>query len=113
MSLQNLNKRPFATIDLTGDLDDNFTVAQRKHAKTNAKTRAAQPSNYLAPSSGSSSVGTGSYGYGSLPARSQASQFRYDEDGGNELVDDEDERYDDLNRYVLYGGYIAFPHFTH
>jgi hypothetical protein len=36
------------------------------------------------------------------PARSQASQFRRDEDGGNELVEDDD-RYDDMDQYVLYG----------
>jgi SWI/SNF-related matrix-associated actin-dependent regulator of chromatin subfamily A3 len=37
-----------------------------------------------------------------VPARSQASQFRHDEDGGNELVES-DARYDDMDNYVLYG----------
>jgi hypothetical protein len=105
MASQNSKKRSFPNIDLTGDSDDDFAVPSRKQVKSSATGQASRPSSNLPPSSGSSSVGYGLYGNGNgnISARSQASQFRYDEDGGNELVDEADERFDDLTRYVLYG----------
>jgi hypothetical protein len=84
MSFPNRNKRPIDTIDLTGDDDDD-----------------ERPTASKAPKYSSSSL--------LAPPRSQASQFRFDEDGGNELVDELDasQIYGDssYSSYELYGEY--------
>jgi hypothetical protein len=83
MSFPNRNKRPIDTIDLTGDDDDDGPTASK------------------APKRSSSSL--------TVPPRSQASQFRFDEDGGNELVEELDasQNYGDpsYSSYELYGKY--------
>ena len=106
-------KRPIAATGLTRDSNggESHAPAQppAKQVKFNnadsALTRAPPHSYGTPPSSGSSSI----QGYGGVqgsfdgaPARSQASQFRQDEDGGNDLIDNE-ERFEDLDNFVLYG----------
>jgi SWI/SNF-related matrix-associated actin-dependent regulator of chromatin subfamily A3 len=103
MASQKSRKRPIVAVDLTGDSDEEFAIPQRKQIKKSSQKQHAPPSSWVPASSGSSSVGPGSNGYGSLPAGSKASEFRYDEDGGNELVDDDVDAYDVLTRYALYG----------
>lgn len=101
MPSQASKKRTIQTVDLTGDSDTENVQPASKHVKFDAP----KYSGYVPPSSGSSSMGPGSrnLSQSNAPARSQASQYRYEEDGGNELVDDEEDRYEDLSRYVLYG----------
>ncbi|KIW01676.1 uncharacterized protein PV09_06859 [Verruconis gallopava] len=106
----NSRKRAVPIIDLTGDSDYDFDI-QRRPSKHLRENTGSFPSSQTSYSSGSSSASFGfsqthsqfSQGQLELPARSQASQFRQDEDGGNELVDEDDARYEDVDRYVLYG----------
>jgi hypothetical protein len=79
------NKRP---IDLTGDDDVSSTASRPLKAP---RVGGDPPS--------------------STPARSQASQLRYEEDGGNELADELDasQRYDaSFANYELYGEDLVY-----
>lgn len=97
MSKSRNNKRPVETIDLTGSSplerpakSPRFNGVPGVPIRDNLlRTQAG-----LAPSSSPSQ-----------PPQSQASQFRNEEDGGNELVDDFDMYYGDpaTASYELYG----------
>lgn len=108
MAPQNQRKRPIATVDLTGDSDDDFDARQRKQARTQSRQLPTPTSSWATPSSEYSPFNIGPNGQqGSsqnVPARSQASQFRHDEDGGNEVIEGDD-HYDDVDNFVLYGAY--------
>jgi len=106
MAFQRPKKRGFDVIDLTGD-DDVVTPTAPKPSKvprTNAFLIAAPYHG------GSSHFSTSS---SKAPSRSQASQFRYEENGGNELVDEIDasQNYGDPSfiSYELYGEAILNP----
>jgi hypothetical protein len=107
MATQNGRKRPIATIDLTASSDDDITDRQRKQARTQTRQLPTPTSSYaISPAEYNSftpsSSGQLASSQANVLARSQASQFRHDEDGGNELVEG-DVRYDDVENYVLYG----------
>ena len=78
-------KRKIEAIDLTGsDSEDRFDVPARK------LTKALKPSSQ----------------YNAVPVRSEGSLMRWEEDGGNEMVDeiDQSQGYDDRSEnYELYG----------
>jgi hypothetical protein len=88
--MQKRKKRALETIDLTGS-DDDFTNQDprpRKVSKNHDMT--------------------------AVPPRSEASQFRYEEDGGNDLVDeiDQSQDYGDASfaSFELYGAVISQTH---
>lgn len=84
-------KRSHDTIDLTGSPPPPTKSARHGNAPAGNSRR-----DQLRIEGSSSQAG---------PAQSQASQFRHEEDGGNELVDDIDAFYgDDIDcMYELYG----------
>lgn len=100
MSSSNGKKRSHDTIDLTGSSPPpphRPTKSSRHENGTPGNSRRDQ----LRAEGSSSQAG---------PAQSQASQYRHEEDGGNELVDDIDAFYgDDIDcLYELYGRFIAW-----
>jgi hypothetical protein len=96
MPLPNSNKRVIDTIDLTGDDDVRPTVS--KAARIGNSSFKAPARTHPNQSNGRAVVS---------PLRSQASQYRVDEDGGNELIDELDasQNYGDpsYSSYELYG----------
>jgi hypothetical protein len=87
-------KRPHETIDLTGSSPPQKPVKSPRFGDGTGGSRRDQ-----LRAEGSSQL---------QPAQSQASQFRHEEDGGNELVDDIDAYYgDDIDcMFELYGEMI-------